>query len=386
MTRALRARRLVATLLFVELLDELAGGALGAALPHLRTDLDLSYGQIGALFAIPAVVGNLIEVPFGVLADRGHRRRLVLGGGIVFTAALVAMTGAQTYVVLLVAFVVYYPASGAFVSLSQAILVDTEPHRGEALMARWSLAGSIGVVAGPLLFAAVVAAGGSWRVALALVAALFVVGVLAVSRVPIAETVVDEHEAKPGWRDVVGAARRRSVLAAAGLLEASDLLEDVLGSFLALYLVDVAGLEAGAAALGLALWAGAGLLGDVLAVPVLDRLDGRVVVRSGAVAAGALYAGLLLADPVPAKLGLLALLGLCTTAWYPVLIARYYATMPGRSGVAVTLASVSGIVGGAIPLTLGLVAERYGLAPTMWLLLLGPVALVLGLRRDGATG
>jgi FSR family fosmidomycin resistance protein-like MFS transporter len=386
MTRALRARGLVITLLFVELLDELAGGALGAALPHLRTDLDLSYGQIGALFAIPAVVGNLIEVPFGVLADRGHRRRLVLGGGIVFTAALVAMTGAQTYVVLLVAFVVYYPASGAFVSLSQAILVDTEPHRGEALMARWSLAGSIGVVAGPLLFAAVVAAGGSWRVALALVAALFVVGVLAVSRVPIAETVVDEHEAKPGWRDVVGAARRRSVLAAAGLLEASDLLEDVLGSFLALYLVDVAGLEAGAAALGLALWAGAGLLGDVLAVPVLDRLDGRVVVRSGAVAAGALYAGLLLADPVPAKLGLLALLGLCTTAWYPVLIARYYATMPGRSGVAVTLASVSGIVGGAIPLTLGLVAERYGLAPTMWLLLLGPVALVLGLRRDGATG
>lgn len=380
MIRALRARGFIATLLFVELLDELAGGALGAALPHLRTDLDLSYGQIGALFAIPAVVGNLIELPFGVLADRGHRRRLVLGGGIVFTAAFVAMTGAQTYAVLLVAFVVYYPASGAFVSLSQAILVDTDPARGEALMARWSLAGSIGIVSGPVVFAGVLAVGGTWRVALGAVAALFVVGVVAMARVPIAETAVGEHETRPGWRDVVAAARRRSVLAAAALLEASDLLEDVLGSFLALYLVDVAGLDAGPAALGLALWAGAGLLGDVLAVPVLDRLEGRLVVRASALVAGALYAGVLLVDPVPAKLALLALLGLSTTGWYPVLIARYFATMPGRSGVAVTLNSAWGIAGGTIPLTLGLVAERFGLAPTMWLLLLGPVALVAALR------
>ena len=85
MFRAPRARRLVVTLLLVELLDELAGGTLGAALPQLRTDLGLTYGQIGALFAIPAVVGNLIEVPFGVLADRGLRRRLVLGGAVAFT-------------------------------------------------------------------------------------------------------------------------------------------------------------------------------------------------------------------------------------------------------------------------------------------------------------
>jgi predicted MFS family arabinose efflux permease len=104
MSRVPRVPRLIATLLVVELLDELAGGALGAALPQIRTDLGLSYGQVGALFAVPAVVGNLIEVPFGVLADRGHRRRLVVGGGAAFTGALVAMAGAPTYAVLLVAF------------------------------------------------------------------------------------------------------------------------------------------------------------------------------------------------------------------------------------------------------------------------------------------
>lgn len=340
----------------------------------------MSYGQIGALFAIPAVVGNLIEVPFGLLADRGARRRLILGGGVAFTAALAAMAAAPTYAVLLVAFVLYYPASGAFVGLSQAALADTDPLRGEALMARWALAGSVGVVAGPLLYAAVLAVGGSWRWALASVSLLFVLAVVAVARVPIAETVAD-GDGTPGWRDVLAAARKRSVLAATALLHLSDLLGDVLTSFLALYLVDQVGMHSAEAALALAVWAVAGLVGDGLAVPLLDRVDGRVVVRISAAVASGLYAGLLLVDSVPGKLVLLALLGVSTAGWYPVLQARFYATLHGRSGVAVSLGSASGIVAGAIPITLGFVAERFGLQPMMWLLLAGPIALMAGLRR-----
>ena len=105
-----------------------------------------------------------------------------------------------------------------------------------------------------------------------------------------------------------------------------------------------------------------------------------MVVRLSAVVAAGLYAALLLVDPLPAKLALLALLGLATAGWYPVLQARFYATLPGRSGVAVSLGSASGILFGIVPLSLGLVAERFGLAPMMWLLLAGPVALVIGLR------
>ncbi|MFL6205441.1 MAG: MFS transporter [Acidimicrobiales bacterium] len=384
MPRALLARRLVLTLLFVELLDELAGGVLGAALPHVRTDLGLTYAQVGALFAVPAVLGNLIEVPFGVLADRGHRRQLVVVGGSAFAAALAAMAGAQTYAVLLGAFVVYYPASGAFVSVSQAIVVDTDPDRGEALMARWTLAGSVGVVAGPTLYATVLALGGSWRVALLLVVLCFLAGVVVVARLPISETVVPAGEVPPGWREVASALGRRAVLSALVLLDLADLLGDVLGAFLALYLVDVAGLEEGAAALALAVWAGAGLVGDAVAVPVLDRVDGRLVVRVSAGAATLLYAAMLVVHPAPAKIALLALLGLCTAGWYPVLLARYYATMPGRTGVAVSASSVAGMVSGVVPLTLGLVAEQVGLGVTMWLLLAGPVVLVTALRPRGA--
>jgi len=356
---------------------------LGAVLPHIRADLHLSYGQVGTLLATAAVVGNLIEVPVGVLADRGHRRRLVVGGGVAFTAALVAIAGAPTFALLLVAFLVYYPASGAFVGVSQAVLVDLEPQRGEALMARWTLAGSLGVVLGPLLHVAVAAAGASWRTSVALVAGCFAVGVAATARLPIPEAEAGEH-GPPGWRDVLAAARRPPVRNALVLLHLSDLLGGMLSAFLALYLVDVAGWGPGAAASGLALWAGAGLVGDALAVPVLDRYEGRAVVRVSAVAAGALYTALLVVDGVSGKLVLLALLGLSTAGWYAVLQARLYSTMPGRSGVAISLGSASGILAGALPLAIGLLAERFGLASAMWVLLGGPLALAVGLRRGSS--
>jgi MFS transporter, FSR family, fosmidomycin resistance protein len=114
---------------------------------------------------------------------------------------------------------------------------------------------------------------------------------------------------------------------------------------------------------------------------VLDRLEGRVVVRVSAVGAAVLYVAMLVVDPAPAKIALLALLGVCTAGWYPVLLSRYYATMPGRSGVAVSVSSVAGIASGVVPLTLGLLAERFGLGPTMWLLLAGPVVLLAALRE-----
>jgi len=109
----------------------------------------------------------------GLLAGDGRRRRrAVLGGGIVFILSLLAVAGARSFIVLLGAFTVFYPASGAFVSLTQAELMDAWPDRQAQVMARWDLAGSTGAVAGPLLLTAVLAAGGGWRAAYLVLAAL----------------------------------------------------------------------------------------------------------------------------------------------------------------------------------------------------------------------
>jgi len=151
-------------------------GAKGAALPLIRHDLGLSYDQVGLLASVPLLVGGFLELPLGVLAGDGRRRRLaILGGGVLFVLTLLAVASARSFAVLLAAFIAFYPASGAFVSLTQAELMDGWPDRQARHMARWDLAGSAGALAGPLLLTAVLAAGGSWRagfLALALFAGL----------------------------------------------------------------------------------------------------------------------------------------------------------------------------------------------------------------------
>jgi FSR family fosmidomycin resistance protein-like MFS transporter len=60
--------------------------------------------------------------------------------------------------------------------------------------------------------------------------------------------------------------------------------------------------------------------------------------------------------------------------------------MPGQSGTVMAVGNIFGLVGGLIPLVLGWVAQRFGLHVTMWLLLLGPVALMVGLARKAKEG
>ena len=163
----------MAVALAVELADELADGAKGAALPLIQHDLRLSYGQIGLLASVPILAGGALELPLGILAGgAGRRRRVILGGGLVFILSLLAVAGTRSVAAALAAFTVFYVASGAFVSLTQAELMEASPDRQAQVMARWDLAGSAGAVAGPLLLAAVLAAGGSWRAAYLVLAAL----------------------------------------------------------------------------------------------------------------------------------------------------------------------------------------------------------------------
>jgi FSR family fosmidomycin resistance protein-like MFS transporter len=148
----------LATALAVVLVDELVDGTKNAALPLMRADLRLTYGQIGLLASVPLLLGSLLELPLGVLAGHGRRRRLaVLGGGMVFILSLAIAASARSFAGLLVAFVLFFPASGAFVSLTQSGLMDADPGRREQHMARWELAGSVGSVAGPIVLVGVLA-------------------------------------------------------------------------------------------------------------------------------------------------------------------------------------------------------------------------------------
>jgi MFS transporter, FSR family, fosmidomycin resistance protein len=304
---------------------------------------------------------------------------VVGGAGVVLSTALSA--GAVGFGTLLAALVVANPAVGAFVSLAQATLMDLAPAERERSMARWTLAGSLGYVGGPFLLAAALWVGLGWRAAIAGLAVAAVPLVVAARRLPPHRPGAETRSVRRGLADAARALRRRDVLRQLALLEASDLLVDVFHGFLALYFVDVARLHPGAAALGVAVWTGAGLVGDALLLAVLRRVDGARYLRFSAAFALVAYPAFLLVSEPAAKLCLVAVLGLLNSGWYAIPKAGLYRALDSRSGTAVAVAGVGGFFGSGVPLALGLVAGAAGLGPTMWILLLAPLALLVGARR-----
>ena len=375
----------VCTLLAAEFLDELVFGVREAAWPLMRDDLRLSYTQVGVILSVPPIVGNLVEPALGILGDVWRRRALVLAGGLAYGAGTLLVGLSPSFAALLAASVLSNPSSGAFVGLSQATLMDAAPARREQNMARWALAGSVGNSVGPLVVGACVWAGVSWRWGFLAAGALMLLAVAAAWRQPFetpAAAPAERHTRAAfaeGLREALRAIRRRSVLRWLVLLELGDFTYDILRGFLALYFVDVVGVGEGSAALAVAVWTWVGLAGDLAVVPLLERVRGMSYLRVSTSVVALLFPALLLAEEFVTKLVLLGLLGIANAGWYAVLSAKLYEEFPGRSGMVMTVGNFYGLVGAFVPFALGAFAERYGLAPMMWLLAAGPVLLFAGL-------
>ena len=375
--------------LAVEFLDELVFGTREAAWPLIRTDLGLTYVQIGLLLTLPNVTSHLLAPGFGILGDVWDRRALILGGGLFFALSVAAVAASPGFLVLLAAFGVGYPASGAFVSLSQATLMDYAPARRDQNMARWGFAGYLGSLLGALALAGWAWAGAGWRGLFAVLSGGSLI-VLAAAWRPVVR--VNRRPSRPLRRaDIVqgiGAAveslRNGAVIRWLVLLEMSDLTQDILYGFLALYFVDVADVSEATAAVGVAVWITAGFAGSLLLIPLLERVSGLTYLRYSALCQIGFFAAFLLVDPLPVKLIVAGLMGLSSAGWYAVLKARLYSDVPERSGTVMTLGSMSGLAGSVFPLGLGLAASSWGLGPTMWLLMAGPIAIAVGLPRSRA--
>ena len=370
----------------IEFLDELVFSISEAALPFIRDDLHLNYAQIGLALSLPGFIANFIEPFLYAISDVWKRRAVILIGGIFFTISLF-LTGISTsFALLLASFILFNPSSGAFVSLSQASLMDADPLRRENNMARWTFAGSLGVVIGPLLLAAAAWIGFGWRgmfIGVALLATLVLL--FAWTRIPHDKL---HPVSSPRFGDIFKqfgatftALKNWTVVRWLILLEFSDLMLDIFYGFLPLYFVDIAGFTPAQAALSVSIWAGVGLLGDFLLIPLVERVKGLDSLRLSVIIELILFPTFLLVQASWLKLVIVALMGFFNAGWYAILKAKLFESMHGQSGAALTLDNVSGLIGKLIPFGIGLFAQAYGLGAAMWLLLAGPIALLLGLPR-----
>ncbi len=384
--------------LIIEFFDELHYGIESAALPGIRDNLLISYAQIGVLLGLPKVISTIIEPVIMLLGDTRLRKPLIVSGGLVIAAASFMIAGAQSFWVLLLAFILFFPASGAFVTLSQATLMDHNPGRQAQMMARWTAAGSLGNLIGPLLVAASFALGFGWRW---LFWGLGVMAIgLALSVTPhsikLLKSSSNPSEYNPSappqstgkdddrWDDFKNllpnlwqALRQPRLLRWLGLLEFSDLLLDVFIGYAALYFADVAGLNTAQVGIMIGALMFTSLLGDLVSIPLLERIPGRRLVRITSGILFILYPLWLLLPWLGAKIGLALTIRFLTLGWYPVLQGEAYATIPERSGTVMAINSLAGIIGGVLVWSIGWGAEQFGLQTAMWLLWLGAITLVL---------
>jgi len=386
------------TLLFllIEFFDELNYAIDGAVLPVMRVELALSYAQVGLLLGLPHVISILVEPAIMLLGDTNLRKRLIIAGGLGVVIAMFLIATAAGFPALLLAMVIGFPASGAFVTLSQATLMDLNQGREPQMMARWTVAGSLGNLIGPLFVAAGFALALGWRWVFAVLAVLALLLTLFV--------LFPQFPARPSpaflfGEDSIGARRRPSVMRnvfanlreALGnaellrwivLLQFSDLLLDVFIGYAPLFLTDVVGVTPIQASLLLSVLMLTSLAADVALLPILERFPGRTVVRASAAITAVIYVTWLLVPWPFAKITLMILLRFSTLGWYQVLQGEAYASAPGRSGTVMAIGSVIGLLGGGMAWLVGWVASQAGLPAAMWLLLFGPVSLVLFVPRS----
>ncbi len=267
-------------LLVVEFFDEFAYGTREAAWPLIRQDLNLSYDEIGLLMGLPIIFAGFIEPFFGILANMGFRRRLIVIGGFISAATLILTGLSPSFGMLLIIGLFEAPALGAFVGLSQGALMDSDPARHEQNMVRWELAGSLGNVAGALLLGGAVAIGIGWRgqyIAIGLLGLMAVI-LLMRHRFPHVRQHEDGEEHpmtfRESIRDAWKAVREPGVVRWYVLLQFADLMLDVLLGYLALYFVDVVGADVAVGGVVVAVFTSVGLIGDVLVIPLLERVRG----------------------------------------------------------------------------------------------------------------
>ncbi len=377
--------------LLIEFVDELVFGVGEVATPFIRDDLHLTYTQIGLLLSLPGIIGAFIEPFIGILGDVWRRRFLIIMGGILFTISLFMTSASTSFLLLLSSFILFFPSSGAFISLSQANLMDSDTDRHEQNMARWTFAGSLGVLTGPLLLGVFVYFGLGWRGTYAALASFSSLCLLAALRYLPADPVSASSFPSlsvifDGFRAAFNSLTRADVWRWLLLLEFADLMGDVLFSYLALYFVDVGRATQAQAGVAVTVWLAMGLITDFLFIPFIDRQrDSIKYIQRTALFELFAFAIFLLTPGFIPKLIVVILVNLLNTGWYPILQGRLYSSLPGQSASLMAIGSVTAPLAKFFPFLIGFIADQFGLQTAMWILILGPIGLLLGLPHQSPT-
>jgi predicted MFS family arabinose efflux permease len=375
----------VVSLLVAGLADETVAFLPFGALEPLRRDLDLSYARGAALLALYPGIG-LVGGVFGVLADRHSRRLIAAGGALGYAAGLLLFAAGTNFPMLVVAIAVMGFAGDAMVRATDVALVDLAGDRIELAVARATLLGTIGDLAGPALLAACLTMGLGWRAAFVAAG----LGMAGYGLLLASQPLPDAHRRSRGGSaddarprgQVVAVLRDRRVYRLGLLSALVDVFDEPFLAFAIAYLVATRGQPAGVATLT----AGVGLAGGVAAAAWASRAERSKITPSvvAALLVGGVGAIVLAGHPVAAALGAAGVGAAVNLAWIS-LEARVLTLRPGQAGTTSAVVSAIAQVAVLVPLLAGVVADSGGVTSALFLYLaMAGVFAMVNWRDRGA--
>jgi len=350
--------------------------AVGA--PDVQGEFGLGYGTaVLLLFGLPQLASFVLEPPIFLLADRVPRKPIVVGGLALLGACFVVAGATASLPVFALALAVAGPAGGAGVSLAQATLVDARPDERERILARWALMGTLGDLATPLLLAGLALLAMGWREAFLIAGSLFLAYAAALLPCPFPTIGEPDGMEPPPLRDTIRAAlRSRRLLSWLLGVALCGMLDETLVAFAALRL-EALGADTAQRSLVLFCFMAGALAGLLAAERMLDASANPLrLLRRACALCAAFYLTWLLATGLMASALLLAGVGFFAAPLYPIAKAQAYRALPGQSGLVVASGQLFAPLELAVPLVLGLLADRFGLIVALTLLIAQPLGLL----------
>jgi MFS family permease len=360
-------------------LDGFVVASFFARLPAIQDGLGLGNGRIGvALLAL--TVALLIAQPLaGALAARRGSAPLVVAGGLLVSAAIMAPALAGSFGALVLGTAAIGLATGVLDVTINVQGVAVERRLGKPILSGLHAAFSAGMLAGALAAGGAAAAGQSPRTHLVWVGIAGALVTLAVARA-LLPAGADAAAGGPVF------ARPSRALAGIGAIAFCVLLaEGAIGDWSAIHLAETLAASEATAVAGLAAFAGTMTLGRLFGDRITQRVGTLAHLRGGAILAGAGVLVATLAPSVAVSVAGFAVTGLGLSALFPLMVraaSERAGDAPGPAIAAVSTAGYGGLVTG--PPLVGFLAEatslRFALAAVLGLLCLTAAALASATR------
>jgi MFS family permease len=142
-------------------------GMIAALVPEMEAGLKIGNTQIGLLVTVAGLVSALATLPFGVLADRVPRLRMLAGAAAVWGVVELASAFAPTFMWLLGIRVLLGGVTAVAGPAIASLIGDFFPAAERGRIYGWVLAGEVVGSGAGLLLADIVSAFAGWRGALA---------------------------------------------------------------------------------------------------------------------------------------------------------------------------------------------------------------------------